>query len=157
MATIVNLSDGPDGQPPINLDYVARFEPLPRDPDTLVCYDERGQRLGLVRAVDIPMHTSAIVEERRGANVVHFGAADECWREPVLAWHVVDGERPRPITPGADLGEHWCLEMVVGGVSTWRCPDGRHCTTVDEARRHVTGEIETRRDHALRVVAGGPR
>ncbi|MCC7178257.1 MAG: hypothetical protein IT177_07695 [Acidobacteria bacterium] len=159
MATIVNLADGPEGQPPINLDHVARFEPVARDPDTLVCYDARGQKLGLVRALDIPMHPSAIVEERRGTDVVHFSGDGESWTEPVLAWQIIDGQ-PKPITPLGTLLEvddHWCLEVTVASVATWIFPDGQRCTTLDEARRYATRVAEPRRDHALRAVAGGAR
>lgn len=132
-----------DGFPRINLDLVAKMEPVRRDGATAGyrCISPDGEVLGTISALDAEDLQLPVTADTTGSFVVTFaleddGATISTSRYPVVAWrHELGVAEPVCAVRYDDCSNvRWCIELTTG---IWVYPEDREFDSLAGAAEYA--------------------
>ncbi len=144
------------GSPKINLDHVARLDPILRQDDGGArfvdgyrCISASGEDLGSIGAYVCPTEYDVIVPNTGDSHRMEYALVDdelEVWRVPVLAWGIRDRE-VTAITYG------WCQDAdnamyCVESAGLFTFPEEATFRNETEAREYAFTCLKRRREYA---------
>jgi hypothetical protein len=148
---------GRTGAIKINLDLVAELRSVRNNgKEFYECVMANEECLGRIRLSDLPDEFT-IVPDTTNTRVVVFyidtGGTIGCFRYPVVAWKIINGEYAKPLICASPEGVY-CLELSSG---LFVCADGDDTyESFEEARQYAATQLLLLLGaHPERVVKGG--